>query len=277
MVRECTLIIRIWSRMMFKPPSKAVILARGLGKRMRASDAAADLSADQQVVAELGIKALMPISSGKTMLELVVATLNEAGFDEICLVIGREHDVVREFCSSKGINAEFVVQENALGTADAVLAASSWIPGEELFLVVNSDNLYPVESLRRLRVANRPGLIGFEREALITNGNIPADRIAKFAILDVDDDRYLRHIIEKPDTVEPGSLVSMNAWLFSPLIFEACRSIEPSERGEYEIASAVQFAIGHLGETFVVVRSSEGVLDLSSRADIASVRRFIED
>lgn len=260
---------------MYKPPSKAVILARGLGNRMRADNTAAELSSNQRRIAGLGIKALMPVAHGKTMLELAAENLCEAGFAELVLVIGPEHDAVREFCSEKGIDAEFVIQDRALGTADAVLAASQLFD-DALFLIANSDNLYPVESLRRLRHTNRPGLIGFEREALIANSNVPEDRIAKFATLEVDSDGYLTSIIEKPDSVEPGSLVSMNAWLFSPMIFEACRSIEPSTRGEYEIASAVQYAIGHLGERFAVVRSSEGVLDLSSRADIASVRRFLE-
>jgi hypothetical protein len=31
-----------------------------------------------------------------------------------------------------------------------------------------------------------------------------------------------------------------------------------------------------LGERYFVVRSTEGVLDLSSRADVASVRQFLE-
>ena len=242
---------------------------------MRASDAVSDLSVEQQQIAELGIKALMPVANGKTMLELAVTNLYAAGFDELCLVIGPEHDAVREFCSEKGIAAEFAVQESPLGTADAVLAASPFIR-DELFLIANSDNLYPVESLRRLRQANCPGLIGFEREALIANSNIPKDRIAKFATLEVDEEGYLMHIVEKPDKVEPDSLVSMNAWLFSPMIFEACRAIEPSTRGEYEIASAVEYAMKCLGERFTVTNSSEGVLDLSSRADIASVRRFLE-
>lgn len=260
---------------MYKPPSKAVILARGLGKRMRASDATANLSAEQHQIADLGIKALMPVADGKTMLELAIANLHEAGFNELCLVIGPEHGAVREFCAENAIDAEFAVQESPLGTADAVLAASTLI-GDEFFLTVNSDNLYPVESLRRLRHANQPGLVGFEREALIANSNIPEDRIAKFATLDVDESGHLTHIVEKPEIVRPDALVSMNAWIFSPMIFEACRSIEPSERGEYELASSVMYAMEHLGEKFAVVRSDEGVLDLSSRADIANVRTFLE-
>ena len=262
---------------MYKPPSKAVILARGLGTRMRADAGAANLSEDQLRVASQGIKTLMPVVGAKTMLELIVENLYEAGVSEICLVIGPEHNAIREFCAAKDMKIEFAVQADPLGTADAVLAAENWIHGDELFLALNSDNLYPVESLQRLREINRPALLGFEREALITNSNIPADRIAKFATLEVDIEGNLSHIIEKPDSVEPHWLVSMNAWLFSPTIFEACRTIEPSIRGEYEMASAVQYAIEHLGEKFFIVRSSEGVLDLSSRADIASVRRFLEN
>ena len=261
---------------MYKPPSKAVILARGLGTRMRADTDLSELTEDQRRIASQGIKALMPIVGETTMLELIVERLHEAGFTEPGLVIGPEHNAIREFCSRKRLTVDLAVQPQALGTADAVLAAENLIFGNELFLVVNSDNLYPVESLRRLRAINRQGLLGFEREALIDNSNIPAERIAKFATLEVDGDRYLTHIVEKPEVVEHGSLVSMNAWLFSPMIFEACRTIEPSVRGEYEIAAAVQYAIDYMGEKFLVVPSGEGVLDLSSRADIKNVRRFLE-
>lgn len=261
---------------MYKPPSKAVILARGLGRRMRADFGSSELSEDQRRIASKGIKTLMPIVGEKTMLELLVETLSDGGFTELCLVIGPEHDTIREFCSRKKLAVDFAVQQDPVGTADAVLAAETLIYTNELFLVVNSDNLYPVDSLRRLRAINRPGLLGFEREALIEKSNIPADRIAKFATLDVDIEGHLTRIVEKPKFVESDSLVSMNAWLFSPMIFEACRTIEPSSRGEYEIAAAVQYAMENLGERFVVVRSSEGVLDLSSRADIENVRRFLK-
>ena len=259
----------------FEPTSKAVILARGLGTRMRAKDNTTALSDEERRVASQGVKALMPIAGGKTLLEMSIENLNSAGFDNVCLVIGPEHDSIKEFCKLKRLNVEFAIQPSPQGTADAVLAAESFV-SDELFLVVNSDNLYPIESLRRLRTTNRPGPIGFDRDALIANSNIPEERIAKFATLDIDYDGYLNHIIEKPDVVEPNSLVSMNAWLFSPMIFEACRSIEPSVRGEYEIASAVQYAIDHLGERFKVTVSDEGVLDLSRRADLESLRRFLE-
>ena len=47
--------------------------------------------------------------------------------------------------------------------------------------------------------------------------------------------------------------VSMNCWRFGPAIFEACRSIRPSPRGELEITDAVQYATDRLGERFGIV------------------------
>lgn len=242
---------------------------------MRAASPVTGLTDEQERVAAAGTKTLIPIAGGKTLLGLLIANLTEAGFSDICLVIGPEHDAIRKYCSAAGLNVQFAVQNEAKGTADAVAAAESFVSDDELFLVVNSDNLYPAESLRRLREANRPAMLAFEREALIEHSNIPADRIAKFATVEIDQAGLLKCIVEKPEQVGADSYVSMNAWLFSPTIFAACRSIEPSERGEYEITAAIQYAIDKLGEEFTAVKSSEGVLDLSSRADIESVSKFL--
>ena len=254
---------------------KAVILARGLGSRMRAESSGVTLTAKQSRIADAGIKALMPVAGDKTMLELILDSLSAAGFDHVCLVIGPEHSAIRDFCSDNNLDVRFAIQVEPRGTADAVLAAKECVGGE-LFLVVNSDNLYPVESLRALREINRPAMLAFERKALISLSNIPEDRISKFATTEIDGSGFLRRITEKPDHVDAGSFVSMNAWLFSPLIFEACRAIGPSERGEYELTSAVQYAIDKLGEEFFAVKTAAGVLDLSSRADIETVTDFLK-
>ena len=256
-------------------PKIAVILAGGLGTRMRSEVTGLDLTYEQKSIAKAGIKALIPFANGKTLLELILENLVVAGFSEFCVVIGPEHDVIRDFCLAKELDVRFAVQDKPLGTADAVIAAEGCVAADELFLVVNSDNLYPVESLRRLRETNHPAMLAFEREALIEQSNIASERIAGFATVDIDAAGLLRRIVEKPDIVRSGSFVSMNAWLFSSTIFDACRSVERSERGEYEITAAVQYAIDKRGEEFVAVKSKEGVLDLSNRSDIESVSRFL--
>ena len=256
---------------------KAVILARGLGKRMRQADAGAALDAQQAAVADQGIKAMIPIS--RPFLDYVLSALADAGCDDVCLVIGPEHTAVREYYGRPGllhrVSVSIAIQERPIGTADAVLAAQSFT-NHERFLVLNSDNYYPVEAYAALRELGEPGLIAFDRDALVASGNIPPERILKYALLDLGGDGYLRRIVEKPDDASARAMsavpfVSMNVWCFDDGIFEPCRTVAPSARGELEIPLAVQHAIDVYGCRFRAVPMKAPVLDLSSRADIASV------
>ncbi len=77
-----------------------------------------------------------------------------------------------------------------LGTADALLAAEAFAGGED-FLVINSDNYYPVRALADLRGLSEPGAALFERGALLAHSNIEPDRIRSFAVCAVTADGYL--------------------------------------------------------------------------------------
>lgn len=256
-------------------PTKAVILARGLGTRMRAASPLANLTAEQERIADAGNKTLIPVAEGKTLLDLIVANLKKAGFGVICLVIGPEHQAIRSYCADAGLDVEFAIQNEAKGTSDAVAAAEFFVGEDDLFLVVNSDNLYPSKCLSLLRKAGRPAMLAFERAALIERSNIPEERIAKFAVVEIAENGNLSSIQEKPESVRPDAFVSMNAWLFSQKIFEACRAIDVSERGEYELTAAVQYAIDNFGLAIAAIKTREAVLDLSSRSDIESIARFL--
>ncbi len=241
---------------------------------MRATPENVELTTAQSQAADAGIKTLVPLIGGKTMLEMIVENVTASGFSTIGLVIGPEHNVIRDFCTTRKLPVVFAEQPEAKGTADAVLASEDFV-GDENFLVVNSDNLYPIEGLRQLRSANRPALLAFERAALIERSNISADRVMSFATVEIDAAGNLKSIVEKPKTIEADSFVSMNAWLFSTSIFDACRAIRPSERGEYEITSAVQYAIDSLGVQFSAIKTDDGVLDLSNRGDIDTAAAFL--
>jgi dTDP-glucose pyrophosphorylase len=250
--------------------NKAVILARGLGTRMRAENKEANLDSKQSEIADLGIKALMPIYGGKTLLDLILNNLSDAGFTKHCIVIGNEHQAIRDYCKKLNYNISFAIQEKPLGTANAVLAAEQFVNGDN-FLMINSDNLYPVNDLRALRNLNKVGFIAYDKNGLIEKSNINETKINKFAILEIDENDELLRIVEKPETSQNHSFISMNAWILSPLIFDAAKQIEPSARQEYELADAVNLAIKKFGEKFQAVYSNEGVLDLSSRADIVKL------
>lgn len=256
---------------------KAVILARGLGTRMRRADADAALDAAQAAAADGGVKGMIPI--GRPFLDYVLSALADAGFREACLVVGPEHDAMRAHyardADARRMRVRFAVQERPLGTADAVLAAAAFVD-DAPFLVVNSDNYYPPAVLARLRAHGAPALAGFARDALVADGNVTPERIASFAVVDAAPDGTLRRIVEKPDDATLRALgdsasVSMNCWLFTPDILDACRHVTPSPRGELELPHAVQWLIDERGARFAVIPVRAPVLDLSSRADIPAV------
>jgi len=258
------------------PARKAVVLARGLGTRMRKADRATSLDPGQEATAGAGVKAM--ISFGRPFLDYVLSALADAGLEEVCLVIGPEHAAVRQYYAEtappRRVRVAFAVQRDPRGTADAVLSAEEFAGGED-FLVINSDNYYPVSALSGLASLSGPGAVLFERSALITASYIPPDRIASFAVCVVGADGFLETIVEKPDEktladLGPDPPVSMNCWRFSPAIFAACRRVPLSPRGELELPMAVREAIAS-GMRFRVVPCSEGVLDLSRRSDIATV------
>lgn len=150
--------------------------------------------------------------------------------------------------------------------------------GGQDFLVMNADNLYPVEAVRALVNLGEPGLVAFDRTTLLSDGNIPAARVAAFALLRIDSDGYLSDLIEKPDLQESerigGDWVSMNLWRFDSSIFTACREVPESVRGEFELPQAVMWAVQR-GGRFRAVTLRAGVLDLSERGDVAAVATLL--
>jgi glucose-1-phosphate thymidylyltransferase len=256
--------------------TKCVVLARGLGTRMRAGDATARLDEAQSATADTGLKAMVPV--GRPFLDYVLSALADAGFEQACLVIGPEHDIIREHYSGTNrptrIQVTFAEQVAPLGTAQAVLAAETFVASDE-FAVINSDNYYPVEALRALRNIGQLGAVLFEASSLVHNSNIPPDHIRAFAYCMIDKDGFLTDIAEKPTgpsraNSDGEKLVSMNCWRFSPAIFQTCRDVRRSPRGEFELPLAVELAIAR-GLKFKVTLSRSGVLDLSRRSDIAAV------
>jgi glucose-1-phosphate thymidylyltransferase len=293
--------------------TRAVVLARGLGSRMRQDDGSARLSPQQAAAAAAGHKAMMPIN-GRPFLDYLLSALADAALTDVALVVAPDHERLRRHYVADAppsrLRMAFIVQPEALGTADAIAATRSWV-GDEPFLAMNSDNLYPVAALRDLAALDEPGLPAFDVEDLIASSNIPPDRVRSFATIDVDEHGYLTGIVEKPNDVvrasdvelppEGGSygvssgshetdpaasafrrkhqlirrksaLISMNCWRFDARIFEACRDVPRSARGELELPEAVGLAVRR-GVRFRAVPARGPVLDLSRRADAADVER----
>jgi dTDP-glucose pyrophosphorylase len=256
---------------------KAVLLARGLGSRMKQEGPSTALTAGQAAAAAAGAKGMMPIGT-RPFLDYVLDALADAGCTSVCFVVAPDHAAMRDYYDGAGRPArlaiDYAVQPIADGTARAVQSAHTYA-GRDPFLVLNSDNLYPAPVLRALIDLDGPGLPAYELESLVHESGFPRDRVMGFAAIETDDRGRLTRIVEKPgagyyEANGSSALISMNVWRFDERIFDACRDVPLSARGEYELPEAVGLALSR-GEIFQTFRASGAVLDLSRRSDVALV------
>ena len=262
---------------MVRTIERAVVLAAGRGTRMRAP-AGASLTADQTAAADAGAKPLIPVGAARPFLDYSLSALADAGFARVCLVISPDDRAIRARYSEElrleRLEIEFAEQTTPRGTADALLAARGFC-GDDEFLVLNADNYYPVAGLELLRQGGEPATLAFARDGLLRSGQIEADRLARYALLDVGPEGYLRDVIEKPDAEQArarGTLpISMNVWRFDRAIFDACRRVPLSSRGELELPSAVQHGLRAGALSIRALPIDAAVLDLSHRTDIPAV------
>lgn len=265
----------------------AVILARGLGSRLRTDDGA-PLTEAQRAAAAVGAKGLVPVA-GRPFLDFLLHELADAGVTDVVFVVSPDDTLIRQRYDTDApptrIRVRYAVQQEPRGTAHALLSARDAVcaalgaPTDDAhhrhFLMCNADDLYPSAAVRALVELGGPGLIAFDADALVAGGTIEPERIRAFALLRIAEDGSLLEIVEKPAADHPLVLapmrwVSMNLWRFTDAIFADCEAVAPSPRGELELADAVRRAIAR-GERFMTVPQHVAVPGLTHRRDVAAL------
>jgi glucose-1-phosphate thymidylyltransferase len=242
---------------------------------MRAAAGQADLAPEQAQMADAGLKAMVPFE--RPFLDYLLHNLAESGITRVCIVIGPSHGAVRDYyerIATRRLRIEFAIQPAPRGTADAVLAAGTFMD-DHAVLVVNGDNLYPVASCRALVEHGAPAVAAFSRAGLLADGLIPPERIEKFAVV-LAREGWLERVIEKPDAATLAAFgndvyVSMNSWVVPPALRAVVARLPLSPRGELELPLAMQ-ALVDSGVRVRVFPSTEPVLDLSNRGDITALQ-----
>jgi glucose-1-phosphate thymidylyltransferase len=198
---------------------KGLILSGGAGTRLRP-------------ITHTSAKQLVPVAN-KPVLFYGIEALVEAGITEIGVIIapetGEEIKQAAGDGSSFGASLTYVEQEAPLGLAHALLTAEEFL-GQNAFVMYLGDNLLRdgivelVEAFRR----NEPDAL-----ILLTSVDDPSS----YGVVELNGDRVVR-LVEKPKD-PPSDLALVGVYMFTPAIFDAARSIEPSGRGELEITDAI--------------------------------------
>ncbi len=195
---------------------KGVVLAGGLGTRLRPLTLVTN-------------KHLLPVFD-RPMIYYPIECLVNAGIREILIVTGGEHagDFLKLLRNGKHLGVKdlhYTYQEGEGGIADALLLAEDFADGDKICVVLG-DNI--------IQGHIRPAVGDFFTQpegAKVLLKQVPDPH--RFGVPRFEDD-HVAEIIEKPKQ-PPSDYAVIGIYMYDNDVFNICRTLEPSDRGELEI------------------------------------------
>lgn len=190
-------------------------------------------------------KHLLPVGEWP-MVYYPLQLLQAAGIDEVLVVTGQNHAgdfidllgdgrvVTREGEQLFDLDITYKVQTQAGGIAQVVAMAESFAAGEKL-VVCLGDNIFEhaqVDAIRSFVDEQDTGAKIFLKE-------VPDPE--RFGVPVFDDEQRIVDLVEKPVLLDkryteaPSNYAIVGLYCFDSSVFDVIRTLEPSERGEYEI------------------------------------------
>jgi glucose-1-phosphate thymidylyltransferase len=204
-------------------PLKGLILSGGRGTRLRP-------------ITYTSAKQLVPVAN-KPVLFYGIEAMGRAGIDEVGIIIapetGGEVEAAAGDGSQFGVRITYILQDEPLGLAHAVLTAERFLDGSP-FVMYLGDNLLQggIDDLVATFRSNQP-------DALILLTQVPDPE--NYGVAELNGDSVVQ-LLEKPAKPKTD-LALVGVYMFTSCVHDAARAIRPSARGELEITDAIQHLV----------------------------------
>ena len=244
---------------MTKTPVSTLILAAGLGTRMKSTRA----------------KVLHTVLF-EPMIHHVVQTVNAAGFDNVFVIVGHQKEEVMAVLDD--FQASFVVQEEQLGTGHAVLCAESQLQAiGGTVMILNGDvPLISRDSIEQMLAKHQ------ERDPALTVMTTLLEDPANYGrILRNEQGQLLAIVEEKDASVDQKKIKEINAGIYCaavPFLFEALRMVgTDNSQGEVYLTDIVEIAIDMGREVDIFSgTTAEEVLGVNSKSELAAANKYLQ-
>jgi len=235
----------------------AIILAAGQGKRMKSKL----------------YKVLHPVC-GKPMVGHVLQTVKEAACERTVVVVGHGAEAVQSYI---GKEAEFVLQEQQLGTGHAVRQAEALMAEEEGTTVIlyGDTPLVTSETIKELLALHTSSAAAATVLTAVVPNPQGLGRIIR------DDAQRVQRIVEQKDcTPEQATITEINTGMYcfdNKKLFEALKQVKnDNAQGEYYLTDVMEILkdAGETVEAYCAPDFAEGI-GVNDRVGLAEAEQLM--
>lgn len=268
-----------------------IIMAAGASSRMKASNYSTNLSEDQISQSNSRAKGFIKINEkNETLIYHIIKNSITAEIQDFYVILSEDsiefQNYLKKIEKELSVKIRFAFQDyygnsKPMGTADAIYQAMNQFPilKSSRFIVCNSDNIYSAKAIKTLKLELiHNSMIAYNSECL----DFSEEKISSFSILEIKN-KFLYKIIEKPTishirNITEEKFVSMNIFsFFGDQVYDYLSNCEVNQdRGEKEIATAIQNMINDRNKSIKVFKICEHVPDLTYKNDIELINNFLK-
>ena len=236
----------------------AIVLAAGRGKRMKSSQA----------------KVLQPLS-GKPLIDHVLRALEPIRPDRLIVVVGFQAERVREACA--GWQAEFVLQQEQLGTGHAVRQAETVLEDHAGDILVLCGDMPFVKSATIFQLVETHRASG----AVCTLLVLKTRKLNDYGRVLRDGAGGVARIVEKADAgARENSVDEFNSGVYcfnKGLLFKALADLGcDNAQNEFYLTDTIEyFASRRLPLALVVTEDSDEIFGVNSPEDLQKAEHIL--